>query len=450
MPGPLTSTSSRRRTAVLAGAALALAGLVALDPGPGHAAPLSPCVSADNSPPVVQDVTFTPSAVEVSHASAYLTAADGTVQMPVRFERHAGDTWSTELTLPRNAPAGEWHLAGVTVSDAAGNTDEDYFSSSGDRPPFDETLAVASSPTPDREDPVATRVAIRDHRVDTTRGPADVRVEVWATDAGAGVATVAVDAVRGRHLVRTELSDQGDGSFAGDLRIPRWAGTGTWELQWLGVHDGLGQDRHYRHDRLRALGDHTFQVTSRTDETAPAPRHGTWRGSVTLTPCTRLLRDRIRTSVAVRDAAGNRLRTPVRRIPVRHPDHRAPEFGVTTASVPPGGPVTIAFDEAVNGVSDTSATVQQWDGADGRYGEPLAGSWSCSGRDHQPVSCDAGHVRTASWTPVWPLGSPTHALVVLNPAGTLELTDLHGNPFVRDGEVVRVEQIGHVPADGGA
>ncbi len=99
--------------------------------------------------------------------------------------------------------------------------------------------------------------------------------------------------------------------------------------------------------------------------------------------------------------------------------------------------MTIAFDEPVNGISDQSAIVQQADPGPDLGGPPLAGSWECFEKDGDTTSCSTGRVRAAAWTPEDPLTGPD-AHVVLDPAGTLELTDLHGNPFRRDEADVRL------------
>ncbi|MFC4786934.1 hypothetical protein ACT8ZV_20840 [Nocardioides sp. MAHUQ-72] len=504
-----------RRAAVLTAGALIVSCTTVLGAGPAAAEPLNPCVNPDNSPPVVEDVTFSPSSVDVSSgpqqvtlsmqisesgapgpqpsgvakAIAYIRAPDGPFNGRVELEPSGGDTWSADFTVPRYAPTGAWRVGYMVLYDAAGNSPGEDFAAVTHQPPFDEALTVSSSSSPDTEGPIATALTIGDRRVDTTRRSADVRVEVSAGDVGSGIDSVVVRADHRGDEADATLVDQGDGTYAGSLRIRRWVGTGDWKITWIGVRDALGNQTNYRRDRLRALGDNVFHVVSRTDEAEPVLRsldvdpgavdvrrrghrivltariddprsgvreasgfisshvmplerirgtakHGTWRGHLRLTPCTRPVRDHSWVVVEAYDGAGNEMHDPARKMRVRHRDLRPPQFSFTTHSVAQSGPVTIAFDEPVNGISDRSATVQQW--SQGRYAPPLAGSWACFEKDGDVTSCRTGRVRSAAWTPEDPLAA-THAHVVLNPVGTLELTDLHGNPFHRDEADVRVK-----------
>jgi hypothetical protein len=518
MPGSI-STPYRRRGAALAGAMLALSGLAGLGPQPVSAAPLTLCLgSSDNTRPLVQEVTFSPDSVDVSEAPqqvevslqitdggapgqatgvssawADLSRPGGAGSVPLRFEHTDANTWSTVVTVPRYAPAGEWRISSAHAADDAGNGyDEESPSVSYAEHDLSGALTVSSSPSPDTEAPEATALRIGTDRVDTRRRAADVPVTVEATDSGSGVAEVAVQAHRGGHHVIASLAPGGAGELTGTLHIPTWVGTGSWKVDLVQVRDNLGNIHNYRRQGLQRLGDTTFEVVSRSDRAAPTlgpvgtrpdhvdvrttdqrvvitarlsdrrsgvrtatayvtphgvpmtriagtPKHGTWRGSVRLTPCSRPLRDRSWVTVNAYDSAGNELQDPVRKIPVRHPDNRAPQFDFPSRTVPASGPVTIEFDEPVNGLDDASAIVVQWDGDARAYGPPLAGTWACFEGDGEDASCADGRVRSAIWTPDRPLQPGVSADVELDPEGTLSLTDLSGNPFDHTAASVEVE-----------
>jgi len=82
-----------------------------------------------------------------------------------------------------------------------------------------------------------------------------------------------------------------------------------------------------------------------------------------------------------------------------------------------GNKVVVTFSEDVNGVSRYPLAVLRRNGLD--Y-ERVPGSWSCGAG----VSCVAGPVRTATYTPT----GTGAVLVRANPSGHLEVTDRAGNP----------------------
>ena len=96
-----------------------------------------------------------------------------------------------------------------------------------------------------------------------------------------------------------------------------------------------------------------------------------------------------------------------------------------------GGPITLTFDEAVNGIRAGSPAVREYHPDLAAYGSPLAGTWTCVTGSGDPTSCATGAVRRASWTPDAPLDVPASYRLELNPEGSLDVTDLHGNPFRR-------------------
>jgi hypothetical protein len=116
-------------------------------------------------------------------------------------------------------------------------------------------------------------------------------------------------------------------------------------------------------------------------------------------------------------------------VSVKAGDHVVPQVTGPSASQPTGGPITVSFNEVVNGISGTSATVRK-----GGFPDPgpvVAGSWTCQTGAGAATSCATGQVRKASFTPTSPLDTFTSYQIELNPEGSLSVRDLGGNPFDR-------------------
>jgi hypothetical protein len=161
-------------------------------------------------------------------------------------------------------------------------------------------------------------------------------------------------------------------------------------------------------------------------------RHdGRWRGPVTLPACA-AVSGRWWLRVVVSDDRGNKR---VRRlaVAVEANDHVGPRAKVPVTAVPRTGPLAVTFDEDVAGVTTQSAVVRP-DGYDRTApGDPpaaVAGAWACTAADGRTVDCTAGPVRKASFTPTEPFPSGARYDLWLNPEHVLDLTDLHGNPYV--------------------
>src|SRR4029079_7592740 len=94
-------------------------------------------------------------------------------------------------------------------------------------------------------------------------------------------------------------------------------------------------------------------------------------------------------------------------------------------------PLTVNFNEAVTGISTTSATVTTADG----LGNPVAGTWACTDKSNAPTPCTTGHVRHANFTPTG--GFSAYSAfngfhLHLNPNHVLDITDFTGNPFTQN------------------
>lgn len=406
----------------------------------------------------------------------------------LRLEKGEGNWWSATFTVPRYAPDGVWRLSNGLVKDAAGNSipnEELLTAMDSGEPPFDQaTLDVTSSP--DRLPPTVTGVEITPDRVNTERRAKLVGFTLTATDAESGVDRVTVLAQRGRYAESVELAREGD-IFSGRMRIPTWRGTGTWNVQVL-ADDRIGNRSTYKKSALEAVGESSFEVVSRKDAAQPAFRsialdparvdirqraktvrftvraadrrsgvsavrvgllragpveddpdenviyaqlertggtakRGTWTGKIRLVPCT-FIHSRTRVYVDVQDRAQNEEPEIPTVLRVRALDLFTPKATIERSIVGASGPITVSFNEPVNGINADSPSVRT-------SGGTLAGSWRCFTGSGERTSCATGRVREASWTPDAPLATPGSYAIELNPEGNLDVTDLNGNPFRR-------------------
>jgi len=420
----------------------------------------------------------------VKSVGATLLAPSWGIGLGMTARHRSGNTWTATVTVPRGAPAGEYRLHYLNLVDEVGNSPgEERVAQALSRPPFDVALDVTSS-EPDTTPPTVSEVSITPNRVDTRRKSRKVRVAATVRDDLSGVADVRASLRGHGRSLSLDLRER-DGRWVGAVRIPRWLGRDArrWRLHSLAVRDRVENWRSYRGDaQLSVLGESGFRVRSGPKDTAPprlrsarvrprdvdvrvdgrrvrfvvrlrdarsgvaevevgvparwttlrrtagTPRRGTWKGSIRLTPCTKHLHGSPVSLVAA-DRLHNETHERIGRLRVKGRDTDAPRVSMRDNHWEPTGPVTLAFDEPVNGISDDSVTVSRYDHPS--IGSPIPGVWSCESRDDTAVDCLSGEVRSASWRPDSPLPAGSHFLVELNPSGVLDVTDLAGNPFRR-------------------
>lgn len=287
-----------RRTLVrITAGLLASTGLVVLGTGtPAVAAALNDCAATDNGSPRVDDITFTPSHVDVTDGPAQvrldvrmhdtggpggptgIRSAHVSIATPrplgyqdVDLEHASGDRWTAQLTVPRRTAPGQWEVSQMWVADGAFNglRPNSPISSSG--APFGAQLTV-DSPT-DEADPTFSDLDLQPRRLDTRRHAENVHVTVAAEDNGSGVAQVQVYAHR-RHgpTVGADLQPDPHGTWSGDLRIPRWRADGTWRVDRIVVRDRADNRRFFRLRDISALDDPVFHVRSLHDAKSPRLR----------------------------------------------------------------------------------------------------------------------------------------------------------------------------------
>ena len=102
-------------------------------------------------------------------------------------------------------------------------------------------------------------------------------------------------------------------------------------------------------------------------------------------------------------------------------DTTAPVVTVTGSSTL-SGPVRLAMNEAVTGLTTSSVLLRPVGGA------AIATTLACADAAKVAVGCDATNIRSATLTPATPLVPGQHYEVVVNPAGAATVTDVAGNP----------------------
>ena len=306
----------------------------------------------------------------VSSVLARLGRVDDRQSTPeVRLHRVSGDAhrgrWVGRVTVPRWAFPGRWS-PGLLVYDRFGHQGvlNWTFGDGGGLP----RVRVRSAP--DSAAPVPVSMSVTPATVDVRAGTRTVVVDVRATDAQSGVATVRLE-VSGRELLRPSA------------RLV----SGT------------------RHD-------------------------GTWRTTLTVNPCDEAKDWQIRVDT-VTDRRGRQFygygqpHGPARTVTVVNTDRVGP--GVARHTVD-AGTVRLDLTEDVVGISDTSVAVYYV-----QYPRPyepqprVSGTWQCADSAGVPSDCLRGPVRTATFVAAQPLAAGYYT-PVLNPEHVLDVTDLAGNP----------------------
>ena len=148
-------------------------------------------------------------------------------------DRIAGDRldgiYRSYAVLPPNSPPGIWRLSSITMSDNVGNRvniDGAVLAQAGFPTTF-EQIGVG-----DADAPEVVGLSVTPDRIDTSLGPAEVRVSARVVDHGTGVASVNAGVSNrntntGGFLQRVS-GDEHDGVYEGRLTIPRYAHQGWW------------------------------------------------------------------------------------------------------------------------------------------------------------------------------------------------------------------------------
>ena len=397
--------------------------------------------------------------------------------------------------MRRGARAGEdWNIHYLDMNDRAGNYRQylsDDFAAAGY-----ETGFAVTGPR-DRRRPSLESLRLGTLTPDVRRGARTVRVRAVAAD-DLTVRLVRVLAWDPRHrrrghvrLERTAGSAR-RGTWAGELRIPRFVPAGRWDLE-VRVTDNVGKVRILRARRLAAVGlPAHLTVSSRTDTEraavarvrftrsvdvrsapgrvrvrvratdersgvsrvnvimwqppdavvpAPSPsrdarrvsgsgRDGIWKAVLRVEDCASWPGEWA-VSVWVWDRAGHRTITNRGTVRMAANDRYSPHPTTSEDPLPTAGPVTVTFPEAVTGIGTATVTVLPEGYSRFRAEEPppaVAGSWSCVDASGSAAACDTGAVRVARFFPSAPLPAGADYEMWPNLEHIWTVTDLAGNP----------------------
>jgi hypothetical protein len=409
---------------------------------------------------------------------------------PIRYEAahlepRDNGTWVGSMTIPRWTSSGSWVVLYASVSDGAGNArsyGRRQIASSGFASTFDVTSHA------DHKAPVLRSFTFTPRRVDTRSATRQVTFIAKIRETESHVASAVVYAAG----VATSLRKiKGSANrFRVLLTVSRW-GSGDTSHVAVSLADRIGNQVLYDDSDLHAAGfPDALRVVSRSDADKPSlaalsrrpavldvrtsgqtvqvrlrarddrsgvsfawvhftspdkqveaaaylervtgTRHdGVWKGTTRVSRCLSEQGD-WKAFVGLHDAAGNYHRFSARalarkglpsKITVIADDYIAP-LESAPARVAPGESIDLVFNEPVNGISNGSATLRPY----GSSTSTVAGSWECVDAAGGPTDCLTGHVSTATFDPELPLAEFALYVLEVNPAGSLGVTNLAGNP----------------------
>ncbi|MGZ4596196.1 MAG: Ig-like domain-containing protein [Actinomycetes bacterium] len=401
-----------------------------------------------------------------------------------------GTTWRGVVTVPRGVMPGTWG-AYVGVIDREGTVfpfGPDALRALGQSP----DLTVISHR--DRDLPTVVGLRLSRPSVDTRRSARRVTIRVRARDRTSGLGWAQVTAwggATGRRAVASLALVSGsrqDGTWRGDLVLPRWAGTGPWRLT---VRLADRAEHHVTltsHDLARRGLRHAVAVVSGRDRSPPTlTRIRLLTSSLDVRTADGAVRVSVRATdigsgvakvlarLSTGDDGGLGVPLPLRLVSGDRHDGRwagtIPVARCQSGYRPPSGtrdlPVEVTvFDRARRGgasISQSRVSVAFRDNyppaasahrdesglvhitfnedlvtANGHWdplvrpesgsGAELTGTWACSGVDGAPVDCATQAFREAVFAPDQPLLRGVYYLVYVNREHTLSVTDLAGNP----------------------
>ena len=248
----------------------------------------------DTTPPELKSLAFTPASITTSARPAEVTinftATDdasgaayfeltfvdpsATVRQSAsaKFAPTLSGTHSVRITFPRFSVPGAWTLSKVFLSDAAGNTSilgADDLSSRG----FPTRLEVISAQ--DTVGPKLAALEFSPSQIDTSAGPAEVKLNYTATDDLSGVNYIELSFVSPSGVAKR----QGSARFEPALSVsnsmtvtfPRLSDAGQWTLNSVFLSDAAGNTLVLDREGIERMGLRTgLEVRSATDTTPPA------------------------------------------------------------------------------------------------------------------------------------------------------------------------------------
>ena len=253
----------------------------------------APAFSADDTEaPKLTSLRFTPASIDTSKGPAEVTVSftasddvSGVVYLETAFvdslgaSRRPGSVklapalsaaHSLRITFPQFSPPGPWTLSHVLLVDAAGNTsilDSDALRGRG----FPTSLQVMSAQ--DTASPKLTALDFSPAQVDTSAGPADVKVNYTATDDLSGVNYIEVTFVSPSGVARhgsAKFAPAQSVSNSITVTFPRLSEAGSWTLGLVFLADAAGNTLVLDKEGLARLASRrTLDVKSASDTTPP-------------------------------------------------------------------------------------------------------------------------------------------------------------------------------------
>ena len=248
----------------------------------------------DRVPPEVKSLRFTPETIQTGTKGADVTVdftlsddSSGVTFFEVTFIDPAGVmrrsatlkfaptlsvTSSATITFPPFSTSGTWTLSQLFLSDAAGNTlvlGADALSGRG----FPTRLEVVA--VKDTTSPKLAALAFTPAQIDTSAGPADVRVDYTVTDDLSGVAYLELAFVNSSGIVRRGGSVKFDPlqsiSRSMTVTFPTLSEAGLWTLSVVFLADAAGNSLMLNAEALAGMGiPTTLEVKSVSDTIRPA------------------------------------------------------------------------------------------------------------------------------------------------------------------------------------
>lgn len=248
----------------------------------------------DTTPPELKSLQFTPATIDTSTGAAEVTLsfsvtddASGATYFEASFLDPSGAfrqsasakfaptlaaTSSVRVTFPQFSNSGTWTLSQVFLSDSAGNTlilDAEGLSRRG----FPTRLEVRSAR--DTVSPKLTALEFAPAGIDTSAGPADVKLNYTATDDLSGVNYIELSFVSpsgtGRRGGSAKFDAARSVSNSITVTFPPHCEPGQWTLTTVFLSDAAGNTLVLDADGVSGMGFRTaLHVVSASDTTPPS------------------------------------------------------------------------------------------------------------------------------------------------------------------------------------
>jgi hypothetical protein len=221
---------------------------------------------------VTLSFTATDDLAGVSYLELVFISPAGTYRHggPSKFEPTRSVSGAMTVTFPRRSQAGQWKLNSVFLADAAGNTqilNTDDLSGLG----IQTALEVICEP--DNEPPTLASLRFTPESIDTSAGPATVRVAFRATDIMSGIKSIEVvfssPSANTKQTASAIFPSLNGVSDSLKVTFPRFSESGQWTLSSAFLADAAGNTLVLDVDELIRRGIPTTLEVKGAQDTAP-------------------------------------------------------------------------------------------------------------------------------------------------------------------------------------